>query len=88
MKCDCGKMLAPIPSHGIGKYTIGISCECGIYWDIHHGPDKLYGTFVRWKCEVCGSSKQICKNAPPISKCYRGPDMKTKHLRKDRSSRA
>jgi len=80
MKCDCGKTLSPVPSHGIGSCTIGLSCECGIYWDIHHGPDKLYGTFVRWKCSVCGSSKQLCKNAPPISKCYRGPDMMIGHL--------
>lgn len=82
MKCDCGRLLGAVPSHGMGKATIGISCPCGIYWDIHHGANKLYGTFVRWKCEVCGSSKQICKNAPPISKCYRGPDMMTKHLEK------
>ena len=83
MKCDCGKNLPTIPSHGIGTYTVGLSCECGIYWDLHHGPDKLYGTYVRWKCQVCGSSKQFCKNAPPINKCYRGPDMMIKHLNKD-----
>jgi len=80
MKCDCGKLLTPVPSDDWGRHTVGISCQCGVYWDVVHTVDKLYGTFVRWNCSVCGSSRQLCKNAPPISKCYRGPDMMTAHL--------
>ncbi len=82
MKCDCGKNI-PLPSD---KRTVGLSCSCGIYWDIAHSPNTLIGRPVRWNCGVCGSSRQICKNAPPISKCYRGPDMMTAHLSPSKES--
>lgn len=71
--CDCGKKLQMPQAHQKQKpVMIGMSCECGTYWDLHYPVDALFAMAVRWTCEGCGSHKQICKNAPPISKCYRG----------------
>ena len=63
------------------KVMVGLSCECGIYWDLKYPVDSLYAKAVRWTCDVCSSSKQICKFAPPISKCYRGDAMMIAHLK-------
>ena len=79
--CDCGNKIAMPHVVGYGEIMIGVSCnKCPVYWDLVADPNVLYKRAVRWQCPVCGSSAQKCKNAPPISKCYRGPDMMTAHL--------
>lgn len=70
--CDCGKGIQMPQSHGYGESVVGLSCPCGIYWSIAKDKGALWGRAVRWICKECGSSKQFCKNAPPMSKCYRG----------------
>ena len=61
--CDCGKRITMPAAHGEQRNVmIGLSCECGVYWDLHYPIDALFAMAVRWTCPTCGSSKQMCKS--------------------------